>query len=271
MLDFSVVIPTFRRPGPLAEAIRSALSQPGVSVEVVVVDDSPEGSARPVVEAIGDPRVRYLLNPAPTGGRPAAVRNLGWPGCTGRFVHFLDDDDRAAPGAYWAVAEAFDANPGRGVVFGRVEPFGDDQGAVAREQKVFATSTRRARRFQRLGWRTWVAAHQLFCAPTLLVCSAGLVRREHVAPLGGFDPGLPLVEDVEFYTRAIRRFGFVHLPRPVVEYRTGAPSLMNAHRKSQDDAVDVSYQRMYAKYRDEHGALELMALKVLAKGLLSHL
>jgi glycosyltransferase involved in cell wall biosynthesis len=271
MPDFSVVIPTFRRPAQLAEAIGSALAQPGVSVEVVVVDDSPEGSAAPVVAARGDPRVRYLKNPVPTGGHPATVRNLGWPLCSGRFMHFLDDDDRAAPGAYAAVARSFEAHPSHGVVFGQVEPFGADPVAVAREQAVFATSRRRAARLHRLGWKRWVTAHQLFCSPTLLVCSAGFIRREHVAPLGGFDPVVRVVEDVDFYTRAIRKVDFVYLDRPVVEYRTGAPSLMNDPVGATAKILNASFGHMYQVYRDEHGAAELLALKVLAKGLLRFL
>jgi len=58
-VDFSVIIPTFRRPNELLEAISSALHQQGVSVEVIVIDDAPEASAEQVVEHVGDPRVVY--------------------------------------------------------------------------------------------------------------------------------------------------------------------------------------------------------------------
>lgn len=53
--DFSVVIPTFRRPKELKDALASVLSQIGVTLEVFVIDDSPEGSAKGVVNlfAIG--------------------------------------------------------------------------------------------------------------------------------------------------------------------------------------------------------------------------
>ena len=66
----SVVIPTFRRLGPLQEAIESALHQQGVDVEVIVVDDSPEGSARDAVLAYRHERVRYAQPETPSGGRP---------------------------------------------------------------------------------------------------------------------------------------------------------------------------------------------------------
>src|SRR5271155_2124124 len=113
--DFSVVIPTFRRPEQLRESIASAIGQRGVKTEVFVIDDSPEGSAEQVVEDFADTRISYVKNPHPTGGRPSVVRNLGWPLAGGSFVHFLDDDDIVEDGHYAAVKSAFEAHPGVGL------------------------------------------------------------------------------------------------------------------------------------------------------------
>src|SRR5689334_11963277 len=55
----SVVVATFHREQMVVEAVRSALAQPGVLVEVLVMDDSADGSARAPIGAIGDPRVHY--------------------------------------------------------------------------------------------------------------------------------------------------------------------------------------------------------------------
>jgi glycosyltransferase involved in cell wall biosynthesis len=75
--EISVVIPTFGRPRLLGDAIESVLAQ-HVQVEIIVVDDSPEGSAGPVAKGFGS-KVQYLANPNPTRGWPSRVRNLGWP------------------------------------------------------------------------------------------------------------------------------------------------------------------------------------------------
>ena len=71
----SIVITTFRREKLVPEAIASALAQPG-SREVLVYDDSAEGTARAVVEGLGTPDVTYHKCEAPSGGRPGLVRNL---------------------------------------------------------------------------------------------------------------------------------------------------------------------------------------------------
>jgi glycosyltransferase involved in cell wall biosynthesis len=269
VIDVSIVIPTFRRPAFLKDAIASVLDQERVSTEIIVVDDSPEGSARAVVDGHADARVVYLQCQPPSGGRPALVRNLGWPQARGRFVHFLDDDDRVAPGFYQAAVETFDKYRGPGVVFGRVEPVGDEHNgqarAMAHERAYFANAARRARVASFIHSRRWLAAQLLF-QNTLLVNSACIIRRECVEALGGYDAELGLNEDVDFFCRAIRAFGFEFLDQVVVHYRIVADSLI--HGRLNDDKLIASYQRMYARYRETHGATELMAMKVFARTVL---
>jgi glycosyltransferase involved in cell wall biosynthesis len=259
-VDFSIVIPTFRRPAQLRDAIGSVLRQTGVTLEILVIDDSPEGSAEGIVREFADDRLAYLRNPAPTGGKPSIVRNLGWPRTTGAFVHFLDDDDIVPDGHYAVVKACFESAPHIGVVFGRIEPFGDDESLVRDERLFFARAGVRAARCQRFGGR-WLFAACMFFQETLLVCGAGIVRRECVAALQGFDTELPLMEDVDFYARAIRRFGAHFMDRVVLRYRIG-PSLM---RNRQHAAVDDSYRRMHARYRGERGFLEINAVRVLSR------
>ena len=50
--DISVIIPTYRRPGPLVEAIESVLAQKGANCEILVIDDCPEGSAEEAVRTL---------------------------------------------------------------------------------------------------------------------------------------------------------------------------------------------------------------------------
>jgi hypothetical protein len=101
-LDVSVIIPTFRRPSQLAQAIASVRAQRHVALEIIIVDDCPEGSAEQVVAAAADPRLTYIRNPCPSGGRPGAVRNLAWPLAQGGIVHFNQMGHRPAsqPGQF---------------------------------------------------------------------------------------------------------------------------------------------------------------------------
>src|SRR4051812_30162379 len=98
-VDVSVILPTCHRPESLERAVESALNQPGVSVDVLVVDESPDAAAAGVERS----RVSYLRRPIPGVGSLASSRNDAWPRVRGRCVHFMDDEDVVAPGAYRAL------------------------------------------------------------------------------------------------------------------------------------------------------------------------
>ncbi len=257
----SVVIPTFRRPNELVQAIASVLRQDTDDLEVLVVDDSPEGSAEAMVRNFGDSRITYIKNPQPSGGRPGAVRNLGWTQARGAYIHFLDDDDIVPTGHYAAAKAAFAANPNVGVVFGAIAPFGTDESMIERERVFFADAARRASACRRFGPKLAFAA-QMFFHPTLLVCGAAMVRRTCVAAVNGFDPELFLMEDLDFYARAIRRCGAHFMDRETLRYRIG-PSLMRGPDIQR--RVEQSYARIHANYRAEWGAIDFFTLKTLAR------
>lgn len=99
----SVVVTTYYRNDRLREALESVRDQRYGPVEAIVVDGSEDRYAEPVVEEFGD--CRYLLQgdhqlvdlEGPTA--VAAARDLGVAHASGRYVHFLDDDDRLLPDA----------------------------------------------------------------------------------------------------------------------------------------------------------------------------
>lgn len=259
--DISVVIPTYRRPCELRDTLTSVLRQPAATIEVIVVDDCEAGSARDVAAEFPTEIVTYLRNPHPSRGRPAAVRNLGLSHCTGELIHFLDDDDIVPDGYYAAVLEVFRTAPDTQVVFGRIRPFGENADAVRREATYFQGAARRALRCRRFGGRWGFAAAMLF-RPTLLVCGAAILRRSCLPTLKGFDTRLPLMEDVDFYARAIRLYGARFLDRLALHYRIG-PSLMH-QPTGQQATIDECYRRIHDAYRRRHGWSEYVLLKLFA-------
>jgi glycosyltransferase involved in cell wall biosynthesis len=88
---FSVIVPTYRRPALVREAVDSVLAQTVGDLECIVVDD---GGFVPL-ELPPDRRVR-LVRRETNGGLPAA-RNTGIQHARGRYVTFLDDDDILTP------------------------------------------------------------------------------------------------------------------------------------------------------------------------------
>lgn len=104
----TVRIPTWNGvPGLVGRAIPSVLGGTYGNVEVLVCSDGPDPAARTAVEAVGDPRVRYLELPErpaypahklsfwqTTGLRPA---NFALDHARGAFIAPLDHDDAFTP------------------------------------------------------------------------------------------------------------------------------------------------------------------------------
>lgn len=93
--DVSVVIPTRDRCRQLERALRSALDQRGVELEVLIVDDGSTDATGRYVSGISDPRMRYLKRVV--SGGVSEARNAGIAEARGRWIAFLDDDDVWAP------------------------------------------------------------------------------------------------------------------------------------------------------------------------------
>lgn len=92
----SVIVPTQGTRASLAAALRSALAQNCPALEIVVVDDAVaerDWPRRPdLAEALADPRVRVV---AFNEGRGcAAAKNAGLRAARGKWVCYLDDDNR---------------------------------------------------------------------------------------------------------------------------------------------------------------------------------
>lgn len=93
----SIVIPTYNRCSFLREAVSSCLEGNGaLDVEVIVVDDGSADGTREWLRSLESTAVRAIFQE--NKGAPSA-RNTGLEHAEGRYVKFLDDDDRLAPEA----------------------------------------------------------------------------------------------------------------------------------------------------------------------------
>ncbi len=89
--DVSVIVPTYRRPDLLRQALDSVREQTWGGWECLVIDSGFADSARDVVTGMGDPRFRYVAHHPP--GVAATARNHGVAESVGRVLAFLDQDD----------------------------------------------------------------------------------------------------------------------------------------------------------------------------------
>jgi succinoglycan biosynthesis protein ExoM len=118
-LMLSIIVPTFRRESylaPLFAAVAAQVAAVSETVELLLIDNSPEASAKSAA-ASAPGFVRYLHEPRPG---VAEARNRGVAEARGTHVIFLDDDETPAPG--WLAAFEAAARRGDRASFGAVEP-----------------------------------------------------------------------------------------------------------------------------------------------------
>ncbi|RQT93415.1 glycosyltransferase family 2 protein [Burkholderia cepacia] len=191
----SVVVPTYRRPDLLERCLDALCVQvfdPN-AYEIVVVDDDPAGSARPVVDACrarvtARPAIRYMTAPATQG--PAGARNVGWRSACGALIAFTDDDTIPDPTWLRHGAAALLAEPAAAAAAGRIDvplrpcPTDYERDAAGLARAEFATANCFVRRaaLERVGGfderftRAWREDADLMFA-----------LREHAGPIVGAD------------------------------------------------------------------------------------
>jgi glycosyltransferase involved in cell wall biosynthesis len=165
MARLTVMIPTQRRLGGLAVAVRSVLGQQGVSdLEIIVVDNDQVDSARSTVEALAADAacpIHYVHEPR---AGVANARNAGMAKASGELIAFLDDDEEA-PAGWLAALLAAQARYDADVVFGPVRARAPDSVAAHRDYLE--------RFFSRLGpAEGGVIDHYYGCGDSLLRRSA---------------------------------------------------------------------------------------------------
>src|SRR4051812_22121800 len=101
-MEISVIIPTHQRPQLLMKCLTALLKQKfdKQRFEVIVVSDGPDPETHSLVRSMaqcGMATLRYFSLPTRRG--PAAARNYGWLGASGKIIAFTDDD--CLPDEHW--------------------------------------------------------------------------------------------------------------------------------------------------------------------------
>jgi glycosyltransferase involved in cell wall biosynthesis len=211
----------------VVEAVRSALAQGDVVARVVVVDDGSTDGTRLGVEALADARVSVVSNP---GRGVSSARNAGATHAVGRWLLFLDADDRLADGAAPALLAAASRQPDAVAAYGdheRIDAQGRKQG------RHILAGVRRLLVHAR-GKPSGSITDALVRGNFIINGGVMIVDRAAFARAGGFDPALSLCEDWHLWCRLATLGPFVHTQRVVMDYRVNPGSVMMARRRFDD-------------------------------------
>lgn len=225
--EITVIVPCFNAEKHLAEALQSIKAQGIADCQVIVVDDGSRESPEPLVRA-AFPGAEFIRQ---TNQGPSAARNAALRVARGRFVAFLDADDRWTDTTLPRLLKGFSDAPSADAVQGAVRRFWD-----APEGGKQSGDPRSA-------------------APAYFSFNVGamLIRRQVFDRVGLFNEGLWQSEDVDFHIRmkenGVRK---LVIPDTVLLYRRHAESiserqkpsiLVAGHQQSWLGLLEASLQR----------------------------
>lgn len=190
LITVSVLVPSYQHEAFVADAVRSALAQDGVALEVIAIDDGSTDQSLSRLQAIDDPRLR-VVHHANRG--LSRTLNRGLQLARGRWAKMLPSDDLLEPDSLAGHVEALE-KAGQSLGFAR--PTIVDEADVALHdpapQAWFDLEADSADAI----FRT-LAVRNALCAPSALFDRALALR------VGGFDPSLRVAQDYDLWLRLL--------------------------------------------------------------------
>lgn len=193
MPKVSVVVPAFNVDRHIDECLASIGAQTLADWECLVIDDGSTDATAERVQRNVDPRIRLMRQP---NRGVSAARNAGLAQALGEYVLFLDGDDRLHPQALERLSAGLDAHPQAVAAYGSVWAIFED--GTAYPQKPL-----HRRRFVSGDMLAPLMRWEIF-----LPMGCVLARARTARELGGFNTGLRLSEDWEFFCRVAARGPF---------------------------------------------------------------
>jgi glycosyltransferase involved in cell wall biosynthesis len=187
----SVIVPCYNYGHFLPESVPSALTQQGVDVEVIIVDDASTDDSAAVAEKFAnlDPRVKVVRHDANTGH--VVAFNDGLAVATGEFIARLDADDLLTTGSLARASALFDAFPSVGLVYGHPRHFHTSPAPVGR------TAVR--------GWTVWSGrdwiAERCRLGVNCITTPEAIVRASVTELVGPLSTRLKFAQDMENWLR----------------------------------------------------------------------
>ncbi|WP_297070275.1 glycosyltransferase [Thermococcus sp.] len=231
----SIIIPTYNRSELLGRALDSVMSQGFDDFEVLVIDGARSQSTRELVRSYGDGRLRYV----PQRGRGIAnARNLGVLKARGKFIAFLDDDDRWRDDKLERQLEFFKELPENyGLVYTAFTYYHLEKGRILGIKRPKASGN----------------VYRYLLRDNITGTSTIMVRRECFKRAGLFRESFPTCEDWDMWLRMSKRCLFGAVDQPLVDYSihsgqfsfarylTGRYRMIEEHGDIRDNPRILSY------------------------------
>lgn len=241
--DVSVIIAAYNVEAYIERAVRSALDQEGVSVEVIVIDDASTDGTSAAVERCCNPCIK-LIRLEKNGG-PSIARNTGFAAAAAPWIAVLDGDDVFLPERLKRClirAKATDAD----IIVDNLDVFRESDGA---RYPMFNPTA-----FAQLGvvdLRTFISGNSSFLGGTAYgylkpIFSASFLRSKKLA----YDPDIRIGEDYMLMAEALANGARCAVePSPGYLYTVRSASI--SHRLALSDVTRIANgdKKFMARYQ----------------------
>lgn len=233
--DVSIIMPNYNCEPYIAQSIRSALQQCGVTVEVVFVDDASSDGSVAVAQAMATefPGLVQVHSLEKNSGS-AVARNMALRHANGRWLAVLDSDDLMYPHRLAKLIEAADEQ-GADIVADDLLTFYDD----GKREPHALLGGKHARGGHRVSLADFVRGNPMYGRYGSLGYVKPMVRAEAWRESKvWYDPALRLAQDYDFLLRLLEYgLGFYLLPEPWYFYRKHSSSNSAKLKREQIEAL----------------------------------
>lgn len=193
MSSVDVIVPCYRYGHFLRECVESVLSQNGVQVRVLIIDDASPDDTEIIGQTLAreDSRVIFRRHTRNIGHIATYNEGLAW--ATADHLLLLSADDYLLPGALQRAATLLDQNPGMSFAFGNAAEW--KYQAPRPAVSPIELNDSQARIMRGLEFFYACRVHDIVFTPTAVVRTAAQKKA------GGYRPQLPHVGDLEMWWR----------------------------------------------------------------------
>lgn len=224
--DFTIVTPSFNYAKFVRECIESVQQQEGVSFEHIIQD---AGSTDGTLDILKEyPHLHLYVEP--DSGMSEGI-NRGFRKARGKWIMWLNTDDRLLPGALAAMKAFAEAHPDADILHGAWN-FIDAEGHIQRAMKALPFSLR-----MHIWYGTYLASTALFLRKSTTIDQGFLLDERFHYDMDG-----------EYYAR-LGRAGkkFIHFNKLLADFRWHGDNLSARNAERTDMGAELKRQRQHSE------------------------
>ena len=241
----SIILPTYNRAGIIKKSNKSKLVQTYPNLDLIIVDDKSNDDTPEVINAIEDPRIKYIKLEKNIGG--AGARNVGIQESNYEYVAFQDSDDIWYPNKLeLQMKELSELTDKYAMVYCS---FKRDYGSVSiiPSNKIKKTS---GSVYSQLLRGNFISTQTILC------------KKEVLNKVKCFDEKLPAAQDWDLVLRIAKHYKIKHINKILVELRISNDSITK-NKKNHFIAIQI----IFNKIKDDLSYIELVRWKYLVGSL----